>query len=142
MFTALLSFLNLIPGVSNVILGITNKVFDSKVQITQAKTGADRDVAAAIVHAQEVANQQRTINLQTIAGSRVLLFLIMGFALPLIIFEWKVIVFDIVLQRGTTDPIRGQVADWATTIIGFLFGSSTIMALGSMWAQWRSRPPA
>ena len=38
-------------------------------------------------------------------------------ALPLIIYLWKVIVWDKVLRLGTTDPITGMVADWTDTII-------------------------
>src|SRR4051812_23157821 len=33
-------------------------------------------------------------------------------AFPLIIYLWKVIVWDKVMGLGTTDPITGMVADW------------------------------
>src|SRR5262249_26902178 len=34
-------------------------------------------------------------------------------AAPVVIYLWKVIVWDIVLGLGTTDPIGGDVAEWA-----------------------------
>jgi hypothetical protein len=38
-------------------------------------------------------------------------------AFPLIIYVWKVIVWDKVLGWGSTDPITGMVADWMGMII-------------------------
>jgi hypothetical protein len=33
-------------------------------------------------------------------------------ALPIIIYFWKVIVWDKVLGLGSTDPVTGMIADW------------------------------
>jgi hypothetical protein len=41
-----------------------------------------------------------------------------------VIYEWKIVVWDIVMGWGTTDPIKGQVADWATAVIWSIFGSA------------------
>ncbi len=38
-------------------------------------------------------------------------------AAPVVIYLWKVIVWDIVLGLGTTDPIGGDVAKWAGWIV-------------------------
>ena len=54
-------------------------------------------------------------------------------ALPLVGYEWKVYVWDTMLGWGTTEAVKGQVADWGNTIIYFLFGSPTVMGLGKMW---------
>ena len=45
---------------------------------------------------------------------------------PLIIYLWKVIVWDKVLGLGTTDPITGMVADWIGTIITAYVGGRSI----------------
>ena len=39
------------------------------------------------------------------------------FAARVIIYFWKVIVWDKVLGLGTTDPITGMIADWTGMII-------------------------
>jgi len=47
-------------------------------------------------------------------------------ALPIIIYLWKVIVWDKVLGLGTTDPITGMIADWAGTILTAYVGGRSI----------------
>ena len=47
-------------------------------------------------------------------------------AFPLVIYLWKVIVWDKVLGLGTTDPITGMVADWIGTIITAYVGGRSI----------------
>jgi len=47
-------------------------------------------------------------------------------ALPVVIYIWKVIVYDKVLGMGTTDPITGEVATWAGVIVTTYFGGRTI----------------
>jgi len=39
-----------------------------------------------------------------------------------VIYVAKVVIFDIVLGLGTTDPIRGAVGEWMGAIIMFLIG--------------------
>jgi hypothetical protein len=38
-------------------------------------------------------------------------------AAPVVIYLWKVIVWDIVLGLGTTDAVGGDVAQWAGSIV-------------------------
>jgi hypothetical protein len=47
-------------------------------------------------------------------------------AFPLIIYVWKVIVWDKVLGWGATDPITGMVADWMGMIITAYVGGRSI----------------
>src|SRR5262245_28659830 len=47
-------------------------------------------------------------------------------ALPVVIFIWKVIVWDKVLGWGTTDPLTGDVGTWAGVIVTTYFGGRTI----------------
>jgi hypothetical protein len=47
-------------------------------------------------------------------------------ALPVVIYIWKVNVYDKVLGLGTTDAITGDVGTWAGVIITTYFGGRTI----------------
>jgi hypothetical protein len=47
-------------------------------------------------------------------------------ALPVIIYFWKVIVWDKVLGLGTTDPLTGMIADWSGLIITAYVGGRSI----------------
>lgn len=134
----MLSFLTALPIVGDIIKVVTQAFFNAKVDLTRARVGGDRDVAVELVKTQAIAEQQNTQRLGIISGNKILTCLILAFALPLVAYEWKIVVYDIVLDMGSTDPIRGQVADWATVIIGSIFGSSTVMGLGNLWFNKRS----
>lgn len=136
MFAGIVAILTAIPGIGAIITGITGKMFDAKVALVQARIGGDKEVATKLVTAATTADHENTTRLGILASNKVLTLLLVAFAAPLVIFEWKVIVWDKVfgaLTDGSTDAIGGQVADWATTIIGFIFGSATAMGLGKMW---------
>ncbi len=47
-------------------------------------------------------------------------------ALPIIIYLWKVIVWDKVLGLGSTDPITGMIADWTGLILTAYVGGRSI----------------
>ena len=47
-------------------------------------------------------------------------------AAPVVIYLWKVIVWDIVLSLGTTDPIGGDVAEWAGWIVTAYVGGRSL----------------
>jgi hypothetical protein len=137
--SALLALLGAIPGIGSIVTFVVGKVFDAKVSIATAKIGGDKETAVAIVRASETAEQQRVAALGVIAGSTVLTLLLVAFAAPLVIFVWKVVVWDIVLKLGVTDPIKGQVAEWANTIIYSVFGSGTVLATSRMTLNWLSK---
>lgn len=47
-------------------------------------------------------------------------------AAPVIIYFWKVIVWDKVLGFGSTDPLTGMIADWSGLIITAYVGGRSI----------------
>ena len=47
-------------------------------------------------------------------------------ALPIIIYLWKVIVWDKVLGLGATDPLTGMIADWTGLILTAYVGGRSI----------------
>jgi hypothetical protein len=130
MFAALLA---LIPGLSSLVSSITTAFFNAKVQITQAKIGGDRDVAVKLVQAAAQQEHENTTRLGIIASNKLLTILLVAMAIPIVGFEWKVIVWDKMLGWGSTDEVSGQVASWAQSVIYFLFGAPTVMGLGKMW---------
>lgn len=134
MLSAIMGILGAIPGLSSLITFVVGKVYDAKVAIKTAQIGGDVAVATTMVNADIVAQQTRVQGLAVIAGSKVLLLIVIGFATPLIVYEWKVIVWDIVFGWGSTSSIRDPlIQSWTTTIIGCLFGSSTALTVGHMF---------
>ena len=48
------------------------------------------------------------------------------FAFAFVIYAWKVVVFDKVLGLGRTDPLTGDVAQWAMIVLTAYFGGRSI----------------
>ena len=55
-------------------------------------------------------------------------------AFPIIIYFWKVIVFDKVLGLGSTDPLAGMIADWSGMIITAYVGGRSIEKVARIFA--------
>src|SRR6516225_3866024 len=57
-------------------------------------------------------------------------------AAPVVIYLWKVIVWDIVLALGTTDPIGGDVAEWAGWIVTAYVGGRSLEKIArTIWRR-------
>lgn len=130
-----MAILGMIPGLSTLITSVTSAYFNSKVQITTAKIGGDTAVAKSLLVAAAQSEATGVDRLRVIGSSWVLSFLVVGFALPWILYEWRVVVYDNVWMVGATatPAIGGDVASWATTIIACLFGSGTVLTAGHMY---------
>jgi hypothetical protein len=126
MFMALIG---LIPGLLSLVEKWQKNKTDAQVAITTAKLGVDRDKAVAIVQAASVAEHENTARLGVVASNKLLTVLVLAFATPLVVFMWKVVLWDKILGLGVTPALTGQVSDWATTIISFVFGAPTAVAL-------------
>ena len=62
-------------------------------------------------------------------------------ALPVIVYLWKVIVWDIVLGLGGTDPIAGDVGVWAGYIVTTYVGGRSLEKIArTIWAGHDRRP--
>ena len=48
------------------------------------------------------------------------------FAFPLIVYFWKIILWDKIFKLGTTDPLSGMIGEWAGWIIVAYFGGRSI----------------
>lgn len=127
------ALLSLIPGVASVAEGISKAWFDTKVRLVTARIGGDRDVAVSLVEAAAKQEHENTNKLSIIASNKFLTILLITAAIPLVGYEWKVIVWDTMLGLGSTPAVKGQVAEWGNTVWYFLFGTPAIMSLGKMW---------
>lgn len=133
MLTAILALFQAIPAITGGINNFVSKYYDAKVQITTARIGGDVSVAKQMVTGVVAEGQTRVEFLKTVGQSKFLMFLIGGFATPFMIYVWKIVVFDIVLGLGSTDAIRGNVADWGGIIIASIFGSGTVLGACQMY---------
>jgi hypothetical protein len=55
-------------------------------------------------------------------------------ALPVIIYFWKVIVWDKVLGLGSADPTTGMIADWTGMIVTAYVGGRSIEKVARTFA--------
>lgn len=133
MLTAILAFFQAIPAITGGINNFVSKYYDAKVQITTARIGGDVNVAKALVSGVVAEGQTRVEFLKAVGQSKFLMFLIGGFATPFMVYVWKIVVWDIVLGLGSTDAIRGNVADWGGIIIASIFGSATVLGVGHLY---------
>ncbi len=139
MITAILAFFQVIPAVMGGLNNFVSKYYDAKVQITTARIGGDVAVAKQLVTGIVAEGQVRVSFLQTVSQSKFLMFLVGGFAMPWIAYEWKVVLWDNMLHftiygsYGFTPTIGGVVGDWAGVIIAGIFGTGSVMALGHMF---------
>ena len=57
------------------------------------------------------------------------------FALAFIIYVWKVVVWDKVLGLGHTDPLSGDVAQWAMIVLTAYFGGRSLEKVAGILAR-------
>lgn len=145
MITAILAFFSAVPSLVGGITAFTTAFYNAKVQITTARIGGDKEVAKQLVTGVVVEGQTRVEFLKTVSQSKFLMSLVGAFAGPWIIYEWKVVVWDNILCKwlygvyGFTPPITGTVGEWAGVIIGGIFGTGSVMAVGQMFFNRKER---
>ena len=57
------------------------------------------------------------------------------FALAFIVYVWKVVVWDKVLGLGSTDPLSGDVAQWAMIVLSAYFGGRSLEKVARILAR-------
>lgn len=145
MLTGILAFFSAIPAIMQGTTAFAQAFYNAKVQITTARVGGDVSVAKALVAGINVEGQTRVSFLETVSHSRFLQFVVGGFAFPWIVYGNKVIVWDNVIcimvwgVAGFTPAIKGDVATWAPIILGGVFGTGSVMALGQMFYNRKER---
>lgn len=145
MLTAILAFFQAIPALVRGVEAFTKAHYEAKVRITTARIGGDVDVAKALVSGVVAEGQTRVEFLRAVSQSKFLMCLVGGFALPWIIYEWKAVTFDNIFcpwwygKACFTPPMEGLVANWAGVILGGIFGTGSVMAVGQMFFNRRER---
>lgn len=145
MITAILAFFQAIPAITGGITAFTTAYYDAKVQIVKARVGGDVEVAKQLVTGIVTEGQTRVEFLKVVSQSKFLMFIVGGFALPWIVYEWKVVLWDNMLHftlygiYGFTPTIKGLVADWAGLILSGIFGTGGVMAIGQMYFNRKER---
>lgn len=143
--TAIIAFFQAIPALAHGFEAFTKAHYDAKVKITAARVGGDVDVAKAIVSGVVAEGQTRVDFLKVVSQSKFLMFLVGGFAIPWMFYQAKVVMWDKIICKwvlggyGFTPPVDGTVGEWAPIIIGGIFGTGGVMALGQMFYNRRER---
>jgi hypothetical protein len=57
------------------------------------------------------------------------------FALAFIVYVWKVVVIDKVFGLGSTDPLSGDVAQWAMIVLTAYFGGRSLEKVARILAR-------
>ncbi|MDE5451345.1 hypothetical protein GWE18_00445 [Bradyrhizobium sp. CSA112] len=145
MWTAIIAFFKAIPAITGGITAFTQAYYNAKVQIIQARVGGDVEVAKQLATGIVAEGQTRVEFLKVVAQSKFLMFLVGGFAFPWMFYQAKVVMWDKIICKwvlgvyGYTPPVDGSVGEWAGWIIGGIFGTGGVMALGQMFYNRRER---
>jgi hypothetical protein len=100
--------------------------YKAKLDAANTKDRIAADLAAKEIEAEIEARRQATAILIAEQGRWYTAIIRPLLAFPIVIYLWKVIVWDKVLGLGSTDPITGMVADWAGIIVTAYVGGRTI----------------
>lgn len=145
MITAILAFFQAIPAITGGITAFTTAYYDAKVRIVTARVGGDVSVAKQLVTGVVAEGQVRVEFLRVVSQSKFLMFLVGGFAFPWMFYQAKVVMWDKIICKwvlgvyGFTPPVDGTVGEWAPIIIGGIFGTGSVMAVGQMFFNRRER---
>ena len=119
---------------------IVNGLIESYKAKLDAANTHDRiaaDLAAKHIEAEIAARQQATAIIIAEQGRWYTAIIRPLLALPIIIYFWKVIVWDKMLGLGVTDPLTGMVSDWAGTIVTAYVGGRTVEKVARVLAGKR-----
>src|SRR5204862_5771202 len=108
-----------------VITGLIN-AYKAKLDAANTQDRIAADLAAKEIEAEIAARKEASAIIIAEQGRWYTAIIRRLLAFPLIIYLWKVIVWDKVLGLGTTDPITGMMADWIGTIITAYVGGRSI----------------
>lgn len=104
-------------GLIDPITRITNAIVAYKTKIADAKTERERIESEERIGVLEA----RRAVLVAESGSRLNSIMRAAFALPFIIYNAKLVIWDKVLSLGTTDPLSAELFQVEIACIGFYF---------------------
>ncbi len=108
-----------------VITGLIN-AYKARLEATNSQDRMVADLAAKEIEAEIEARKQASTIIIAEQGRWYTAIIRPLIAFPLIIYLWKVIVWDKVLGLGTTEPLTGLVAEWTGMIVTAYVGGRSI----------------
>jgi hypothetical protein len=108
-----------------VISGLIN-AYKAKLDAANTQDRIAADLAAKEIEAEIEARKQASAIIIAEQGRWYTAVIRPLLAMPIIIYLWKVFVWDKVLELGTTDPITGMIADWIGMILAAYVGGRSI----------------
>lgn len=109
--------------------------YKAKLDAANARDRIAADLAAKEIEAGIEARRQANALLIAEQGRWYTAIIRPLLAAPVIIYLWKVIVWDKVLGLGTTDPLTGTVAEWAGLIVMAYVGGRTLEKVARIFAR-------
>ena len=100
--------------------------YKTKLEATNTRDRIAADLAGKEIEAEIEARKQASAIIIAEQGRWYTAMIRPLLAMPIVIYFWKVIVWDKVLGWGVTDPITGMVADWAGVIVTAYVGGRSI----------------
>ncbi|HEU5018079.1 MAG TPA: hypothetical protein VFT69_08910 [Pseudolabrys sp.] len=112
------------------------------VEAYRAKLASDNtaEKIAADLAAREIAleTRERELAAQVVAAEQGRWYTALPrplFAAAFVIYAWKVVVWDKVLGLGVTDPLSGDVAQWAMIVLTAYFGGRSLEKVAKIIAR-------
>lgn len=117
-----------------VITGLIN-AYRAKLDAANTRDRLAADLAAKAIEAEIEARKQASAIIVAEQGRWYTAIIRPLLAAPVVLYLWKVIVWDKVLGLGTTDPITGMIADWTGWIITAYVGGRSIEKVARIFAR-------
>lgn len=117
-----------------VVTGLIN-AYKAKLDAANSRDRIAADLAAKEIEAEIDARRQANTLLIAEQGRWYTAIIRPLLAAPVIIYLWKVIVWDKVLGLGMTDPLGGAVAEWAGLIVMTYVGGRTVEKVARIFAR-------
>ncbi|HWP16159.1 MAG TPA: hypothetical protein VNM46_11080 [Xanthobacteraceae bacterium] len=108
-----------------VVNGLIN-AYKARLDASNTQDRIAADLAAKEIEADIVARKEASAVIIAEQGRWYTAIIRPLLAFPIIIYLWKVIVWDKVLGLGATDPLAGMIADWTGTILTAYVGGRSI----------------
>jgi len=108
-----------------VVNGLIN-AYKARLDASNTQDRIAADLAAKEIEADIVARKEASAVIIAEQGRWYTAIIRPLLAFPIIIYLWKVIVWDKVLGLGATDPLVGMIADWSGTILTAYEGGRSI----------------
>jgi hypothetical protein len=109
--------------------------YKAKLDAANTQDRIAADLAAKEIEAEIEARKQASMTIIAEQGRWYTATVRPLLALPVVIYLWKVIVWDKVLGLGATDPMTGMIADWTGMIITAYVGGRSVEKVARIFAR-------